>query len=78
MRIEYPWIIVHAPDGPGGKLSTILGGEAQATHGHFGIVIADVIRHVARHFKVNDEDVLEWVTKELDRPTSPITGGRVQ
>lgn len=73
LRIEFPWVIVHAPNGPGGKLETILGGQAQSSYGHFGIVIADVVRHVAKHFKVDPADVMEVVNVELGNPTSDIT-----
>lgn len=41
-------------------------------HRAYGLLIADLVRHVARAFKVDDEDVWEWVEKERDHPTTDI------
>jgi len=46
-------------------------------HEHFGLAIADLIRHVANAYSVSEEDVFEWVKKEMDRPTSKFEGGRL-
>jgi len=37
----------------------------------YGLLIADLVRHVASAFKVDEREVWEWVGKESDRPTSP-------
>ena len=42
-------------------------------HTHFGLAICDLVRHVARAFRVKEDDVWEWVDKERRRPTSDIT-----
>lgn len=42
------------------------------THECFGLVIADLIRHVGRAYRVSEDDVFEWVKKEMDKPTTPI------
>jgi hypothetical protein len=46
------------------------------TDGHeaYGLLICDLVRHVARTFKVDDDDVWEWVDKERRHPTTPIKG----
>jgi hypothetical protein len=39
----------------------------------YGLLIADLVRHVARAFKVGEDAVWEWVDKERGHPTTPIT-----
>jgi predicted SnoaL-like aldol condensation-catalyzing enzyme len=46
--------------------------SADMRYEEYGIVIADVVRHVANAFKVSEWDVFEWVNKEIDHQTSPI------
>ena len=41
-------------------------------HKEYGILIADLIRHVSRAYRVSEDDVYEWVKKEMDKPTTPI------
>jgi hypothetical protein len=67
MRIESPLIIVFENDG---EIQTRL---YPGDHGYkdYGILIADLVRHVANAFKVSEEDVWEWVEKERSNPTSP-------
>jgi hypothetical protein len=42
-------------------------------HRHYGLVVCDLVRHVARAFQVEEADVWEWVDKERRRPTTGIT-----
>lgn len=42
------------------------------THKHYGLLVADIVRHTARAFAVSEADVWEWVDKERKRPTTPI------
>ena len=44
----------------------------RGNHEAFGLLVADVIRHVARAFDVTD--VLRTVQREIDNPTTPIVG----
>ena len=73
--INDPWIIVQR-DGDDDKMTTTLYGPSNATYKHFGIVIGDIIRTVAMRFDVDESDVLIWVEKELDDPTTIILGGK--
>jgi hypothetical protein len=41
-------------------------------HTHYGLLICDLVRHVARAFKVDEDEVWEWVDKERRKPTSEI------
>ena len=70
-----PWIIVHQPED---KLETILAGPPDTNYERFGIVIADVIRHVANRFNVEEADVMNWVNREIDDPTTELTGSKLQ
>jgi hypothetical protein len=70
MQIEKPWLLVF--DNDEGKVQTHLYPEAR-TFKQYGILIADIVRHVAKAFKVSEDDVWEWVEKERYRPTSPVT-----
>lgn len=47
------------------------------TYEHYALCAADLIRHIARCFNVEIDDVRAWVDKELDNPTTPITGNIV-
>ena len=69
MKIESPLIIVFENDG---EIQTRLY-PGERTYQHYGLLIADVVRHVANAFKVNENDVWEWVDKERYDPTSPVT-----
>lgn len=68
-----PWVIVHQPGGLGSPIETILGEPPNANHKQYGLLIADLIRHVAKAYDIDEANVFEWVQKEMDNPTSPIT-----
>lgn len=74
--INQPWIIVYQADD--GKMITGLHPPESADYEQYGLLIADVIRHVARMYDVDEFDVFRWVEKEIDKPTTKIEGGRVQ
>jgi len=42
-------------------------------HKHYGILMVDIVRHVANAFKVREDEVWEQVDKERSNPTSPVT-----
>lgn len=69
MRIEKPLIIVFENDG---NVQTHLFPE-ERSYEQYGILIADLVRHVANAFHVHESSVWEWVDKERSKPTSPVT-----
>jgi hypothetical protein len=69
MKIESPLIAVFKSDG---KVQTHLYPGELGYEG-YGLLIADLVRHVAKAFTVREEDVWEWVDKERYNPTSPAT-----
>jgi len=38
----------------------------------YGLLICDLVRHVANAFKVDEDDVWKWVDAERDNPTTAI------
>jgi hypothetical protein len=42
-------------------------------HRSYGLVICDIVRHVANAFNVHEDDVWEWVDKERHNPTTSIS-----
>ena len=69
MEIDSPIIIVFENDG---QLQTHLYPGAM-TYGEYGTLIASLVRHVANAFKVQENDVWEWVDKERYDPTTPVS-----
>ncbi|HWA95723.1 MAG TPA: hypothetical protein VG844_14065 [Terracidiphilus sp.] len=69
MKIEKPLILVFENDG---KVQTHLYPE-ERSYKEYGIIIADLVRHVSNCFNVDERDVWEWVDRERENPTSPAT-----
>jgi len=42
------------------------------TYQHYGLLICDLARHVAKCFDVEEEQVWEWVDKERHMPTTDL------
>ena len=70
MVIENPLaIIFQAPDG---KVITRIHAPEGYSYEHYGMILCDLVRHVARAFKVSENDMWEWVDKERHHPTTEI------
>jgi hypothetical protein len=69
MKIRNPLIIVFENED---KVQTHLY-PGKRSYKEYGILIADLVRHVANAFKVNENDVWEWVDRERYHQTSPAT-----
>ena len=70
MFLHKPLIVMFEQDG---HLTCHLWPQHDHTHEHFGIMIADLVRHTARAFKVAEEDVWELVDKERHKQTTSFT-----
>jgi hypothetical protein len=70
MFIEKPILLMFETDG---KIMCLVYPEG-SDHRVYGLLICDAVRHVARAFKVREEDVWEWVDKERAKPTAEVTG----
>jgi hypothetical protein len=64
--LEKPLIVMFKQDG---DIVCHLHGEDMTYEG-YGLLIADLVRHVARAFKVDEDDVWEWVDKERHHQTT--------
>ena len=70
IRIEQPLVVMFETEGE--IVCHIHPSKTASSHQHYGILICDLVRHVARAFEVEERDVWEWVDKERRRPTSEI------
>jgi hypothetical protein len=59
-------------DNSDGMIKTVVIPRPTDTHMHFGMMIADSVRHIAKAFGVSDAEVWEWVDKERLSPTTDI------
>ena len=71
MRIEQPLVIMFEADGE--VVCHIHPSRTASSHEHYGLLICDLVRHVARAFKVDEAAVWEWVDKERHSPTTGVT-----
>ena len=69
--ISDPLILVfRAQDG---SIVTRMRPNERDTYEGYGLLLADLVRHVAQMFGVEEADVREWVELELDRPETDST-----
>lgn len=68
--IEQPLVIMFEADG--GIVCHIHPSTKASSHEHYGLLICDLVSHVARAFKVDESDVWEWVDKERNNPTTEV------
>jgi hypothetical protein len=71
IRIEQPLVVMFEADGE--IVCHLHPSRKASSHEHYGLLICDLVRHVARAFKVVEADVWEWVDKERRNPTTRIT-----
>lgn len=72
LRVERPLVIMFE-DGAGSIKCHLYPSKGCASHSRYGMLICDLVRHVARAFEVAEEDVWEHVDKERHHPTTEIT-----
>lgn len=71
--IRAPLLIMFQDDGASPNVICHIHQPKDWTHKHYGLVICDAVRHVAKAFKVDEDDVWKWVEKERYHPTTPIS-----
>jgi hypothetical protein len=71
MEIKNPLVIMFE-DGQG-VVYRIHPSKRAKSHREYGKLICDLVRHVARAFKVEEDDVWQWVDKERRQPSTKIT-----
>jgi len=73
--IKQPYFIMFKDEQ--GKAVCRIHQDDDSNYQEYGLLICDLVRHVARAFNVDEESVWEWIEKERDRPTTTIEGGMV-
>lgn len=69
IQVEQPLVIMFKE--PGGNIVCHIHPD-ETSYQHYGMLICDLARHVARAFKVDEAAVWEWVDKERRNPTTDI------
>jgi hypothetical protein len=70
MRIESPLVIMFREDK---HIVCHIHPPKGWDHKHYGMLVCDLVRHIARAFKVEEDEVWRWVDKERRKPTTEIT-----
>jgi hypothetical protein len=70
VAIEQPLVVML--EAGGAVVCQIFPNARAASHREYGLLICDLVRHVARAFEVEEDDVWEWVHKERRHPTTVI------
>lgn len=70
LRIERPLVMVY--EGDDAIMFRIHRTEKSHSHKQFGMLVCDLIRHVAKAFDVDEADVWSCVEQERDNPTTGI------
>lgn len=69
MIISHPLIIMFKQDD---KIVCHIHPEKNMNYEQYGLAICDLVRHVAKAFKVNEKEVWKWVNMERNNPTTSI------
>lgn len=70
IEIEAPLLIMYEQDG---KVMCRIHRPPDYTHKHYGLLICDAVRHVARAFKIEEDDVWDWVERERYKQSTEFT-----
>ena len=73
-EVTNPIVICYEQEGIEG-ITCVLHPPEHYDHRTYGLVICDIVRHVANAFNVHEDDVWEWVDKERHNPTTNIIRG---
>lgn len=71
MIVQQPYVIIFKP--AGSEEIAIRLYPHDLGHDGYGLLICDLVRHVAAAFKVDEDDVWEWVEKERRKPTTALS-----
>lgn len=70
LEVSNPFLAVYEVDG---KLRCMIHPSGSAdSYMAYGLIVADIVRHVAIAFRVDEEAVWRWVEKERKNPTTAI------
>lgn len=73
LEIHEPVVLVQRL--PDGKLETMLFQSEGVvnTPAGIGLIACDIVRHAAKAYGVDEEDIFRWIDKERDNPTTTVT-----
>ena len=69
-KVKKPLIIMFEQDG---EIVCHIWPRPVDCHKSYGLLVCDLVRHVAAAFKVEEDDVWEWVDKERHHHTTDIS-----
>jgi hypothetical protein len=69
-RIENPLVIVFQAEG---KMFYHIHPLVGWTHEHYGLLVCELVRHIAQAMNVGEDEIWEWVERDRAKLTSPIT-----
>lgn len=72
MQIENPLVIMFR-EPEQGNIVTHIHPHENIDHKGYGLIICDLVRHVANAFGVDEDDVWDWVDRERYHHTTEIT-----
>jgi hypothetical protein len=58
---------------PSGQVVTHIHRQPKDTHEGFGLLVCDLVRHIANAFHVAEDEVWHWVDKERRHHTTDVT-----
>jgi hypothetical protein len=76
MEINTPLVIMFKDKDTQNVICHLFPNENSYGYREYGLLVCDLVRHVANCFSVDQEQVWEWVDKERTKPTTPVTGSR--
>lgn len=68
MMVKQPYVIMFKAEGSDSIVCHIYKGDID--HRGYGLLVCDLVRHVAAAFDVPEDDVWEWVDKERHKQTT--------
>jgi hypothetical protein len=72
MRIESPVVLIFQDEAKNNCF--VLHPPADWNHEVYGLLVADLVRHIGKHFEVDEREVWRWVDLERARPTTTVGG----
>lgn len=69
MMIENPLVIIFGHDD---KLITHIHPRENDSHRHYGLMVCDLVRHLAKAFKVHEDEMWKMIDMERNNPTTTI------
>lgn len=67
LLVDQPLVVMYEQDD---QIVCRIWPRAVDSHRTYGLLVADLVRHVARAFNVEEDEIWEWVDKERRRPTT--------